>query len=160
MSDLEVLHEDLDVSVPSIAFDPNGRFGSYDVGGPTGTVVVTLPDGDVRVLGGQGPRGLWTSSGRLITSEAGDAVLFELDGTEVDRWPGAGTLGLGSDDGSTFLFTWSNDDAVTIIRDGASMEIEMPGKDCSTLSISQDGDGLAAVCLSPDGDRDAYVMLL
>jgi hypothetical protein len=103
--------------------------------------------------GGRGVRG-WGASlqvaGPSIVN-AGEVARYSLSGGPAVSTPGVGNSAAASADGSTVVFyytpTQSARGPITLVRDGVSRSIPVPGRVESAPVIAADGSGVVLVCL-------------
>jgi hypothetical protein len=146
------LKDDLLVSV-RISFDPSSRYLLLPRIGVSGFLILDLATD--RTVGPSGVTGspAWNSAGDLLVPATdGSVTTYPISGGPAVTKVGVGDNAVSSPDGSTIVLYFSQDYSsnprpITLIRDGVSRAISVPGGLESDPVIAPDGSGVVIVCL-------------
>jgi hypothetical protein len=134
-----------------MTFDPSGR---YLLAGPGHTIVDTttgqLIGPTVTELGSP----VWDSASNLVAPALdGSVTTYPISGGPGVTQAGVGDTAVASTDGSTILlyFASSQDNRpITLLRNGASRTIAVPGPVPYGIALSPDGSGVVITCQVED----------
>jgi hypothetical protein len=138
---------------PHISFDPSSRYVLLPRIGFSGFLILDLANG--RTVGPSGITGpaAWDSAGDvLVAATDGSVTTYPISGGPAATKAGVGDNVVSSADGSTIAFYFSQDYSsnprpITLIRNGVSRAISVPGGLESDPVIAPDGSGVVIVCL-------------
>jgi hypothetical protein len=151
------------------SFDPSGRYLLVSGLGLSGFSVLDLSTG--KTVGPSGVTGspVWDSTGDLLVPAAdGSVTAYPIAGGAATKWAGVGDVAASSADGSTIVLYFSQDylsnpRPITLIRNGVSRTISVPGGLESDPVIAPDGSGVVIVCLVhhglPSEETEALLLL-
>lgn len=162
------LKDDLLVA-PHISFDPSSRYLLLPRIGFSGFLILDLATG--KTVGPSGVTGppAWDSvSDLLVTATDGSVTTYPISGGPTTTQAGVGDSAASSTDGSTIVLYFSNDYSpsprpITLIHNGVSRTISVPGGLESDPVVSPDGSGVVIVCLVhhllPDEATEALLLV-
>ncbi len=134
-------------------FDPSGRYLLVSGFGLAGYSILDLATGKTVVRAGVTGSPAWDSaSDLLITATDGSVTTYPISGGPAITQAGVGDGVASSTDGSTIVLYFSQDYSpshrpITLIRNGVSRTITVPGGLESDPVIAPDGSGVVIVCL-------------
>jgi hypothetical protein len=151
-----------------ISFDPSSRYLLLPRIGYSGFLILDLATG--RTVGPSGVTGLsaWDrASDLLVAATDGSVTTYPISGGPAVTEAGVGDSVVSSTDGSTIVMYFAADYTqsprpITLIRNGVSRTISIPGGLESAPVISPDGSGVVIVCLVHHGtpSEEAEALLL
>jgi hypothetical protein len=142
-----------DSFVRQTSFDPSGRYLVVSRLGVAGFSILDLATG--RMVGPSGVAGspVWDSSSDLLVSAAdGSVTTYPISGAPPTTRAGLGDGVASSTDGSTIVTFFSQDylpnpRPITLIRNGVSRTVSVPGGLESAPVLASHGSGVVIVCL-------------
>ena len=142
-----------DSFVRQTSFDPSGRYLLTSRLGVAGFSILDLATS--RIVGPSGVTGspVWDSSSDLLVSATdGSVVTYPISGAPATTRAGLGDGVASSTDGSTIVAFFSQDylpnpRPITLIRNGVSRTVSVPGGLESAPVLAPDGSGVVIVCL-------------
>ncbi len=156
--------------VAPASFDPTGRYLLVSRLGLAGSFIFDLATGKSvgpASIGGSGTTGIaWSSGGDLLVSGSdGSVTTYHIPSAAGVRQTGLGDLVESSSSGSTTVFAFSQDYTgsprpITLIRDGSTTTVSVPGGLVSGPSISADGSGVVVFCLIDHGGPSEHTEAL
>jgi hypothetical protein len=138
-------------------FDPSGRYLLVSGFGLAGYSILDLATGKTVVRAGTGSPAWDSASDLLVTATDGSVTTYPISGGPATTQAGVGDGAASSTDGSTIVLYFSQDYSpshrpITLIRNGVSRTITVPGGLESNPVVSPDGSGVVIVCLINHGN--------
>ncbi|MGD0861916.1 MAG: hypothetical protein ABSA21_04065 [Candidatus Limnocylindrales bacterium] len=138
-------------------FDPSGRYLLASGFGLAGYSILDLATGETVGPAAVTGSPAWDSSSDLLVAATdGSVTTYPISGGPATTQAGVGDSAASSTDGSTIvLYYWAdysqNPRPITLIRNGVSRQIPVPGGLESDPVVSPDGSGVVIVCLVHHG---------
>ena len=135
------------------SFDPSGRYLLASKLGLSGSSILDLATGQtVGPSGVTGPPVWDRASDLLVPATDGSVTTYPISGRPGTTQAGVGDSAASSTDGSTIVLYFSNDYSptprpITLVHNGVSRTISVPGGLESDPVIAPDGSGVVIVCL-------------
>jgi len=158
LASLASVKEDSLISEP-MSFDPSGRYLVVSKLGLEGYLVLDTVAG--ALVGPSGVTGFtpaWNSASELLVPEVdGSVTTYSLLGKPPITTPGVANSVVASVDGSTVVFYYTPSESArgpaTLVRDGVSRTIPIPGRVHLPPIVSPDGSGIVIICLVGNEQR-------
>ena len=134
-----------------MTFDPSGRY--LLAGGSSHAIVDTTTGQLIGPTGAAVGSAVWDSASNLVALDGGSMITYSASGARVATVASAGDSIVSSTDGSTILlyFASAQDTTpITLIRNGVSRTIAVPGPVPYGIALSPDGSGVVITCQVDD----------